>query len=155
MKTSKKTNGYFKNLNDQIKTLSYCVNHTDFNQFLKDCKLNKIGGNDTKLTEYLEKSVRYTFLEFCVNQEKFYLRPGKNGTILNDKTQYSMLKLSNLLKTLIQLEDKEETIQVRTGSHEEIKDGVTIEVPTYENRTQIGFETLTELFKISQAVKAA
>ena len=159
MKTKEQTaeqkiNSYFKNLKDEVKTLSYCVNHFDFNTFLKDCNKGKIGGNDYLLIEVLKKENRFAFLSYCVNLEQFYNCPNKIGYEVTDKSKFSLLKLADMLKTLIVLNEQESTIKVRTGSEKKTEeDGKEKLVPVYSQKTQIGIINLLDLFAKSTEKK--
>lgn len=149
-----KINAYFKVLKDEVKTLSYCVNHFDFNSFLQDCKKGKIGGNDYMLIEVLKKENRFAFLSYCINLEQFYNCPNKIGYEITDKSKFSLLKLADLLKTLIVLSENESTIKVRTGSETKTDEtGKQKTVPVYTEKTQIGIISLLELFAKSTKVK--
>lgn len=161
MKTKEQTkeqkiNSYFKELKDEVKTLSFCCNHFDFTSFIKDCQKGVIGGNDYLLTEVLKKDSRFAFLSFCVNLEQFYNCPNKIGYEITDKSRFSLLKLADLLKTLIVLNESETTIKVRNGSETKTDaNGVSKLVPVYENKTQIGIINLLDLFAKSTAKKTA
>lgn len=159
MKTKEKTqeqkiNAYFKELKDEVKTLSFCVNHFDFNTFVRDCKKGAIGGNDYLITEVLQKENRFAFLSYCINLEQFYNCPNKIGYEVTDKSKFSLLKLADLLKTLIILNEQETTIKVRTGSEKQTdSEGKEKTVPVYEQKTQIGIINLLELFAKSTELK--
>ena len=148
-----KINSYFKHLKDEVKSLSYCVNHFDFVTFLKDCNKGNIGGNDYLLIEVLKKENRFAFLSYCINLEQFYNCPNKIGYEITDKSKFSLLKLADLLKTLIVLSEQESTIKVRTGSETKTDEsGKEKTVPVYSQKTQIGIINLLELFAKSTEV---
>ena len=157
MKRTKQTKSYFKTINDEVKTLSYCVNHFDINSFHRDCESNAIGGNDYLLSEVLKPNTAFGFLEFCVKQDKLYLfaANSKTGYIVEDgKTIFSLRKISDLLNTLIVLDDNEEQIPVRIGTTKELQsDGTFKSVPIIEERTQIGIIILLNLWKAAGVAK--
>lgn len=157
MKRTKQTKSYFQTINDEVKTLSYCVNHFDINSFHRDCESNAIGGNDYLLSEVLKPNTAFGFIEFCVKQDKLYLfaTNAKTGYIVEDgKTIFSLRKISDLLNTLIVLDDNEEEIQVRTGTTKELQsDGTIKNVPVMETRVQIGIITLLNLWKAAGIAK--